>query len=366
MPRYQNWSVSFQRQLGQNMAIDLAYVGNHGTRLVDGRSSAGVYDNMNAASVLSMVPNVSDLTNGAFTNGQPNAIAQADGFLTPPYPTFTGTIAQSQRMWPQYQQINWRFFPFGNSHYNAFQASFERRMSAGFQLKVAYTYSKLMNNGAETGLGSGGPPVQNPSDMRNLYSVSSDDVPHIFSVGWVYQLPFGKGKPVLSNASGFLNKIIGNWQISGIQSYSSGRPLSITMPNTLGPYLFNYNRFPNKGSGGIASGNGVTGPYLSQSGWSDPGLTSNGAPAFGNAPRQDGSVRGFPYYNEDIAIQKDTFFGEGKYVRFEADAGNALNRVFFCPVDQFWIPNNGNGNFGHTGSQCNIPRRIQFGLQVFF
>jgi hypothetical protein len=366
MPRYQNWSVSFQHQLGQNMAIDLAYVGNHGTRLVDGRSSAGVYDNMNADTVLGMVPNVSDLTNGAFNNGQPNAIAQADGFLTPPYATFTGTIAQSLRMWPQYQQINWRFFPFGNSHYNAFQASFERRMSAGFQLKVAYTYSKLMNNGAETGLGSGGPPVQNPSDMRNLYSVSSDDVPHIFSVGWVYKLPFGKGKPILGSASGFLNKIIGDWQISGIQSYSSGRPLSITMPNTLGPYLFNYSRFPDKGSGGKASGNGVTGPYLSQSGWSDPGLTSNGAPAFGNAPREDASVRGFPYYNEDIAIQKDTFFGEGKYVRFEADAGNALNRVFFCPVDQGWIPNNGNGNFGHTGSQCNIPRRIQFGLQVFF
>ena len=366
MPRYQNWSVSFQRQLGQNMAIDLAYVGNHGTRLVDGRSSAGVYDNMNPASVLSMVPNVNDLTNGAFNNGQPNATAVADGFNTPPYPTFTGTIAQSLRSWPQYQQINWRFFPFGNSHYNALQASFERRMSAGFQLKVAYTYSKLMNNGAETGLGSGGPPVQNPSDMRNLYSVSSDDVPHIFSVGWIYKLPFGKGRPVLGNASGFLNKIIGDWQISGIQSYSSGRPLSITMPNTLGPYLFNYNRFPNKGSGGIASGNGVTGPYLSQAGWSDPGLTSNGAPAFGNALREDASVRGFPYYNEDIAIQKDTFFGEGKYVRFEADAGNALNRVFFCPVDQFWIPNNGNGNFGHTGSQCNIPRRIQFALQVFF
>ena len=256
MPRYQNWSVSFQRQLGQNMAIDLAYVGNHGTRLVDGRSSAGVYDNMNADTVLTMVPNVNDLTNGAFDNGQPNTIAQADGFLNPPYPTFTGTIAQSLRMWPQYQQINWRFFPFGNSHYNALQVSFERRMSAGFQLKVAYTYSKLMNNGAETGLGSGGPPVQNPSDMSNLYSVSSDDVPHIFSVGWVYQLPFGKGKPVLSNASGFLNKIIGNWQISGIQSYSSGRPLSVTMPNTLGPYLFNYNRFPDKGSGGIATATG--------------------------------------------------------------------------------------------------------------
>jgi hypothetical protein len=365
MPRYQNWSVSFQRQLSQNMAIDLAYVGNHGTRLIDGRSSAGVYDNMNPGSVFSLVPTASDLTNGAFANGVPNAIATADGFTTPPYPGFTGTIAQSLRSWPQYQQINWRFFPFGNSHYNAIQAAFERRMAAGFQLKVAYTYSKLMNNGSETGLGSGGPPVQDPANMKSLYSVSSDDVPHIFSVGWIYKLPFGKGKPLL-NESGWLNKIVGDWQISGIQSYSSGRPLSITMPNTLGPYLFNYNRFPNKGGSGKAGGNGVKAAYLSQSGWTDPGSTSNGAPAFGNAPREDASVRGFAYYNEDISIAKDMFFTEAMYLRFHADAGNAFNRTFFCPVDQGWIPNNGNSNFGKTSSQCNIPRRVQFALELFF
>ncbi len=149
-------------------------------------------------------------------------------------------MAQALRTWPQYQQINWRFFPFGNSHYNALQVAFERRLSAGLQAKVSYTYSRLMNNGAETGLGSGGPPVQNPSDMSNLNTVSSDDVPHIFSVGWVYHLPFGKGKPIANHASGFLNKIIGDWQISGIQSYSSGRPLSITMPNDLGGLPLQY------------------------------------------------------------------------------------------------------------------------------
>jgi len=357
MPRYQNWSVSFQRQLSTNMAIDIAYVGNHGTRLVDGRSSAGVYDNMNPASVLSLGAPVLGAT---FTSGVCDSNC---GGVAAPYPTFSGTVAQALRSWPQYQAINWRFFPFGNSHYNALQAAFERRLSAGLQLKVSYTYSKLMNNGAETGLGSGGPPVQNPSDMSNLYSVSSDDVPHIFSVGWVYQLPFGKGKPIASNASGLLDKLIGNWQISGIQSYSSGRPLSITMPNDLSGYLFNTAKFPNKAGGG-ASGNfsnPYTDSYLNQGGWSDPGALQ-----FGDAPRMDASVRGFRYFNEDISIYKDTYFGEGRYVRFEADAGNALNRVFFCPVDQNWIPNNGNGNFGKTGSQCNIPRRIQFGLQLFF
>ncbi len=361
MPRYQNWSISFQRQLGQNMAIDIAYVGNHGTRLIDGRSSAGVYDNMNPGSVLALGQGV---LQALFTNGVPDATAAAAGFTTPPYPGFTGTVAQSLRTWPQYHQINWRYFPNGNSHYNALQASFDRRMSGGLQLRVAYTYSKLFNNGSETGLGAGGPPVQNPSDQRNLYSVSSDDVPHIFTFGWVYQLPFGKGKAIGRNASGVLDKLIGDWQISATQTYQSGRPLSIITDNgLLGGLLFNYNKFPNK------AGSGLTGTfkdpkkdsYLNQAGWADPGPL-----AFGNAPREDASVRGFRYFNEDFSIFKDTHFGEGRYVRIQADAGNVLNRVFFCPVDTFWLPNNGNGNFGHTGSQCNIPRRVQLGLQIFF
>jgi len=79
--------------------------------------------------------------------------------------------------------------------------------------------------------------VQNPSDMRNLYSVSSDDVPNIFTFGWVYQLPFGKGKLVGRNASGVLDKVIGDWQISATQTYQSGRPLSITTANNLGGFL---------------------------------------------------------------------------------------------------------------------------------
>jgi hypothetical protein len=361
MPRYQNWSLSFQRQLSRNMGIDIAYVGNHGTRLVDGRSSAGVYDNMNPGDVLTQY-GVTALQN-TYTNGACDVPGGCAG-RPAPYANFSGTLAQAIRTWPQYQQINWRFFPFGSSHYNALQVAFERRLSAGLQAKVSYTYSRLMNNGAETGLGSGGPPVQNPSDMRNLYTVSSDDVPHIFSVGWVYHLPFGKGQPIANHASGFLNKIIGDWQISGIQSYSSGRPLSITTDNAgLGGLLFNTAHFPNKAGTGRSGNfsNPYTDTYLNQSGWSDPG-----AQGFGNAPRMDEHVRGFRYFNEDISIYKDTYFGEDKYVRFEADAGNALNRTFFCPVDQFWLPNNANGNFGHTGSQCNIPRRIQLGLQLFF
>lgn len=203
--------------------------------------------------------------------------------------------------------------------------------------------------------------MQNPSDMRDLYTVSSDDVPHILTFGWVYQLPFGKGKWIGGNSSTVLDKVIGNWQISAIQTYQSGRPLSITMANnSLGGYLFNYTEYPNKISTKGRSGNfhdPNTDTYLNPAAWADPGQF-----AFGNAPREDENVRGFGYRNEDFSIYKDTYFGEKRYFRFQADAGNALNRVFFCPVGTGL----GNSNFGKTGSQCNIPRRVQLALQVFF
>ena len=382
MPRYQNWSVSFQRELTHNMAIDIAYVGNHGTRLIDGRTSAGVFDNMNPDSVLQYG---TALTNGQFTCLAPpcsaanpttaNAAAIAAGFSTPPYPTFTGDLAQALRPWPQYQQINWRSFPFGESHYNALQVAFERRMAAGLQLKASYTHSRLMNNGAESGLGAGGPPVQNPSNMSDMYTVSADDVPNVVSVGWIYKLPFGKGKSVLSGASGALDKIVGGWQISGIQSYSSGRPLNITTPNSLGGYLFNPARYPNKVGSGRNS-NFSCDPvilgqcsqlYLNPSGWADPGLASNGIPAFGNAPREDENVRGFPSYNEDFSIMKDTYITERTYLRFHADAGNVFNRVYFCYGQTAGGSTVfGTGGFGVVSSQCNIPRRIQFALELFF
>ncbi len=359
-PRYQNWSVSFQRQLTQNMAIDVAYVGNHGTRLIDGRSSAGTYDNMNNSSVLALGSNV--LSNGGFINGIPNKIATDAGFTTPPFPGFSGNIAQALRPWPQYQQINWRYFPNGSSHYNALQVSLDRRLTNGLQFKAAYTYSKLINNGAETGLGSGGPPVQDPNNIAGLQSVSYDDVPNLFSFGWVYQLPFGKGKKYGSGASSFVDHLISGWQISGVQTYQQGRPLQITMSNDMAGLLFNYTKFPNKNGNGYTGGSftdPATQHYLTLSGWSDPGALT-----FGNAPRYDANVRGFHYFNEDFSLMKDTYFGEGKYVRFQTDWGNAFNRVDFCNVSTNWFP--GNTGFGTTGSQCNIPRRIQLALQIFF
>ena len=366
MPRYLNYTVSFQHQWRGNMDLTVAYVGNHATRLPINAENLGPEANQNAGSVLQYG---ALLTNGSFTNGVPNAALVTAGFTTPPYPGFTGDLAQALRPWPQYQNIAWREGHTGASHYNALQVQLNKRWRSNL-VTASYTWSRLTNNGAESGeaqsgLASGNDsPLQNPSDMHDMWGPSVDDVPNTLAISEVYTLPFGHGQYFGGNVSSAVNKFIGNWNISGILSYETGRPQTMTTNNILGSLLFAGGvQFPNTVSGQkpVNSGsftNPYTQTYYNSGAFSDPGTY-----AFGNAPRTTSSIRGFHFYNEDLSIYKDTYFGESKYVRVQASAGNLFNRVDFCS------PNSdidAGSAFGTTFTQCNVPRRIQVSLQIFF
>ncbi len=356
MPIWQNWSVSFQHQWGSNISLDVGYVGNHGTRLPDDRASAGTLFNMNSASVLQYG---SDLTSAGFTNGVPYGNTHG---ISAPYPGFTGNLAHALLPFPQYapQGILWRKTHDGKSHYNALQVQFIKRGKYN-STTVAYTWSRLMNNGAESGQ-EGFLPVQNPSNMSDLWGPSGDDVPQVLTIGEVYSLPFGKGRKFGGGAKGVLDKLTSNWQVSAIASYESGRPMTMYVANALGSYLFNVSEFPNIVSGqNPLMGGSFTDPFT-QKYYNSAAFSVPGPFAFGNSPRSRTNVRGFPYYNEDLSLFKDTYFGEKRFVRFEAEAGNVFNRVDFCSPDSTVT----DASFGQTFTQCNVPRRIQFGLEIFF
>jgi hypothetical protein len=369
LPRYQNWSLTWERQLSPNLLLDVSYVANHATRLVSNRQVLGFpFDNMNHPSVLS-------LGAAALTRDIADPLSQAlpEVLSMPldannvhrPFAGFSGSVAQALRPFPQYQEIQWRNTNQGSSIYHSLQMKLDRRFSNGLQFRFAYVWSKLIvGTVSETGNGNEcyGCGVQNPIDTRQAErSLSADDVPHTFIATYVYDLPFGHGKKFGQNAGGVVNKIIGGWALSGIQRYDSGRPVRITMNNDMGGLLFTGSKKPNKLGGGCWGG-GHFDPnadrQLSSSGWADPGPLT-----FGNAGRYDPECRRFAVLNEDLSIRKDTFFrGERLRVRFEAQLGNIFNRVFWClPETNFSSP-----DFGRVFSQCNIPRKIQFGLRVDF
>ena len=165
-----------------------------------------------------------------------------------------------------------------------------------------------------------------------------------------------------SVSRGLAETLLGGWHVSGILRYESGRPLNITMNNDLGGLLFNSQKRPNRASGtdGVAvSGDfdPTTDNYFNRDAWSDPGPLQ-----FGNAPRVDGTVRGFPNKSEDINIFKEFKLGGEKKFRFEMDFGNLFNRTLFCDPNTNWS----SPAFGTVNTQCNQPRSVQFAFRLDF
>lgn len=345
-PRYQNWSFTFQRQISKDMVVDVTYIGNKGTRLPHNPQFLGPGYNMNDPKVLALGTRVlqSDINSPE---------ARAAG-ISLPYPGFTGIVAQALRPFPQYQNIEYRDVPVGKSRYNSVQMKLDKRFANGLLFRTFYTWAQLHNNRAESGQ-RGGAGVQNPINTQaGEWALSADDVPSAFVFSGSYELPFGKNK------TGILGMLLKGWTTNGILRYDSGRPLIITMNNDLGGFLFNTTKRPNRNSAvnAVASFQGGFDPnrdrYFDRAAWTDPGPLQ-----FGNAPSRDGTARGFRNAVEDVSLFKVTTFGERYRLRFEAQGGNISNRVIFCDPNT----NFSAGAFGQTGTQCNQPRSVQFGLK---
>jgi hypothetical protein len=353
LPRYQNYSLTIERQVGNSMLVRAFYTGNHGTRLPAPASALGVLDNMNNPSVLALGANVL-----GSAIGSPTAIAAG---IQSPYPGFVGSVYQALKPWPQYQNLNVLSVPYGYSIYNGFTAQVDKRFTGGLFGRIAYTNSKLINSGAEDVLAGNDPGIQNP--LRGAVddrALSRDDVPQSLILAWSYELPFGKGKRY--NFTGAMNEIVGGWRVSATQRYDRGRPLSITMGcgelcTFLGSNLKRPNRVPGAPGYGKTSGVRPGEQYLLSSGWADPGTL-----AFGDAAQNDPTIRSLHYFNEDFGIGKLIPITERVHGLFETNIGNLFNRHLWCDPDTNWS----DSTFGQVSAQCDTPRSIQFGLRLEF
>ena len=346
LPRFQNWSLTYQRKLTDNMMLDVSYIGNRGSRLNHHQQTLGVGANMNHPDVLALGSTV-------LQSNINSPVARAAN-IPIPYAGFNGSVAQALRQYPQYQNIDWRGVPLGRSQYHAMEVVLERRFSRGLQARVGYTFSRLNNNGAETGQGNDGrnAGIQNPADPLP-WMLSDDDTPHVLLTGFSWAVPGPQ-----SGVAGFF---LGGWNLAGILRYESGRPLTITMNNDLGGLLFNTQKRPNKtGQDGVADVSDFdpfTDRYLNADAWTDPGPLQ-----FGNAPKRDDEVRGFANFSEDINVFKVFPMPGETNLRFELQFGNLFDRITYCNPNTNWS----SGDFGRVFTQCNTPRSVQMGVRVDF
>jgi hypothetical protein len=261
----------------------------------------------------------------------------------------TATIPRQQllRPYPEFTSVALFRNNIGNSSYNALQAKVEKRLSHGLTFTAAYTYSKLIDDASSvfsntifTG------PVANTgvADANNLKgerSLSNGDIPHVFSAGWVYQIPR-------------LWKISG-WQVGGLVRVQAGDMVTVSLAtNTLSSLGFGVQR-PNL----IANPN--TPAVRSVAQWFNTAAFVL-PPAFtlGNATRNP--VRGPGLQNADLMIGKTFRITEQVALEFRAEVFNVSNTT---PLND---PNGTtccSGAFGSITSAGN-PRDFEFAAKVHF
>jgi len=367
-PQEQSWSFGVQQQLPWSVLIDAEYVGRKGTHLY-----AMGYGNQFDA----LPPSVA----AAFRANPSYYLAQvANPFagVLPNSPDLSGPTIPAWKLYvpyPQYSSgnisgISSSFVPWANSIYNAAQLRIEERFSAGLQFEFAYSFQKSID---DSSLGSSGYSfltggsttsesiARDPNNLRLDRSLSVFSIPQIAQLSFVYQLPFGSRRKYGANVSGWIDALLGGWQVNGIYRVDDGLPIQLFLCGGCSTSLPTYgNQYPNLLALLNVAGTGNLNQYFA-----NPQVAVKPAPySDGDAPRVLSNARIPGTDNLTASLFKEVFlrFREGAKLEIRLEAFNVLNRVQFAAPDT----NVGDATFGQISSQANQPRQVQIGLKLYY
>ena len=322
-PRVQQWNLTLEHQLGNNWMVRSTYIGAQTHHALYSR------ENIN-------IPNVQ----------QPNV------------------PLQNQRPFQPWGEID-DTYTGGKVNFNQLQLELNKRFSSGFLVQVQYSYTRSMDNVPTTG------GAQNPNNNDGDYG-NSDSIPRqVFVMNYLYDLPVGAGRTVnISNK--ILNGVVGGWSASGITTYRTGAPLSLsfTVPSSVVGW---WGGRPDAVSGGQIYSGQQSGSHDVIDGvqWFNPAAF---APPqewqWGNAERNN--IYGPGFWDWDIGLQKAFPVREKSRLQLRADLLDAFNHfnlgspsssaAAIPDTRDGGLPNPSAGKiFGGSGN-----RVIQVGLKFMF
>jgi hypothetical protein len=251
----------------------------------------------------------------------------------------------------------------GNSNFHSLQVSLKRRMANGWLWETQYMWSHAM---ADQGFGAGDSTTnENMACLKCDYSSTDIDIRHSLSVNSVYELPFGSGKRFL-NGGGAAGKVLGGWQLSGIASASSGRPINILVDRSSKAILDGNkkNQRPDLVPGvPLYSANRTINNWFNPAAFAEPAKF-----AWGTLGRN--IDRGPGYYEIDTALEKKTTLTERLALDFRVEDFNLFNHPIYGDPDSDISDGSAFGvitsqlNSGATG--IGSSRRLQFMLRLEF
>lgn len=253
----------------------------------------------------------------------------------------------------------------GAGSYNGMLVSLRKRFSRGLQFDLNYTWSHAIDNGSSVANTVTGGLVCDLTNLRVCRGNSDFDIRHLLNANFIYELPFGKGRWLGSSAPGWVDAIIGGWEVSGIFAARSGLPFGTT--TTAFPVGFNFN---SPAALTLSNTDALQGSIHDASNgtiqfFADPAatLTAIRFPHHGEIGNRN-TFRGPGFWNLDTAVLKNIKmpWSETQRLQIRWEAYNALNH------NSFNLPAIGitGTTFGVITSSASTAREMQFAVRYEF
>ena len=205
----QRWSINLQHEFRHRVLLEVGYLGNRGARL-------GIGEELNPipAQYLSTSPIRDQAANDRLSAAVTNPFYGMSEFAGSNLQGRTVNRSQLLRPYPHFVGLS-TTLDGGSTWYHSLEVRAEKRMSHGYTMQAAYTWSKNME--AVDRL--------NSTDPIPHHVISPQDRPHRIVMSGIYELPFGKGKRWLGSAKNWWAGLAGGWSVQGIYQGQSGPPL---------------------------------------------------------------------------------------------------------------------------------------------
>lgn len=327
-PTVISWTFKLEQEIAPNTSLGVGYVGSHG------------YHEMLSLDANIPVPTI--LASGAIY-----------------YPT--AVLANPKLA----NTTTW--FSEGLSSYNGLEVDVSRRFSRGFQVRGVYTFSKSLDDGTawNSSVGANSPGfVMFPLNPKLDWGLSNSNVRNLAVINGTYELPFGTGKALAHNVTGWRQKLASGWSVSGIETLQSGFPFTPVLGYN--PSNDGDSRNPVRPSWNPAfTGTVIPGTpnqYFNPNAFAVP-LTGT----YGNVGRN--TLIGPGLAELDASVLKSTAVTERIHLQFRAEFFNILNRanfgtpntVVFTSASAVPAP-----TAGVITSTSTTSRQIQFGLKLLW
>jgi hypothetical protein len=365
-PYVSMWNLNVQRAFTNNVSLQVAYVGNHGTKLYS------IYD-------INQVENQSPAE---------IACAHCEAIADRPFGT----------TFPFLQFINYLTNGY-ESNYNGLQSTLTGRNYHGLSFIIGYTYAHSLDQASDDRITT----PQNSRDPAAEYGSSDTDIRHRVTLSLTYAIPGIKSRA----------QLLEGWQLNSIVVLQGGQPWPVIDTGNdisgTGESNDRWNFFGNPSDFSPSPYGAI--PFFPGGTTAQPGQTlaidnsacvahaslaaleSYGCYVKGNSvmtPPDFGTFgtmgrnlfRGPAFYNWDLSIVKNWKFGERLTAQLRGEFFNVLNHPNFANP---WGPQGTYGqvdpsspsSFGLAGATPDVasanpvigtggPRNIQVGLKFIF